>query len=64
MQIIVGRRLTMKMTNFEYIQIDSDYPDTCYIEKDKDKRRTLYTKLFRPFCEIILGNFQFYDTKT
>ena len=64
MQIINGRRLTMKMTNFEYIQIDSDYPDTCYVEKDKDKRRTLYTQLFRPFCEIILGNFQFYDPKT
>ena len=64
MQIIVGRRLTMRMSNFEYIQIDSDYPDTCYVEKDKDKRMTLYTRLFRPYCETILGNFQFYNPIT
>ena len=46
------------------MQIDSDYPDTCYVEKDKEKRKTLYTRLFRPFCETILGNFQFYNPIT
>ena len=54
----------MSMSNFEYIQIDSDYPDTCYVEKDKEKRMTLFSKLFRPFCETIIGNFQFYNRIT
>ena len=61
MQIIDGKRLVMKMSNFEYIQIDSGYPDSCNVEKDNDKKMTLYAKLFRPYCEIVLGNFYLYD---
>lgn len=59
MQLIVGRRLTMRLSNFDYVQIDADYPETCHVEKTN--RKTLFSKMFRPFCEVILGNFQFYN---